>query len=302
MLNVRPLRNKICSKFFPPRLVSKMLVFTSWASHHRCAWLRPFRSPTYQAPKGYHYKLPRSQMCPSIFPSGTTTTMAAWQLKISTSAMSQWPTSTPPKTTDTINVGVLLPSDSWNERLQGIGGNGYSWQIQNVPTGHALRYPASCIIDGLRCLSGTTWTSPWRTSHTKHMITFPESLSSNGIRYLERITQIYRTSVTLGARCLHTMAWCVLYFAHDYYKLFDAPMMGHCFGRKGGYPSTMFDRLVAWVESDNAPTSLPVKYSPEDGKMYDRILCPYPQRAKYEGTGDVTCADAFYCAQSVVSV
>ncbi|KAJ5487139.1 hypothetical protein N7530_001439 [Penicillium desertorum] len=84
---------------------------------------------------------------------------------------------------------------------------------------------------------------------------------------------------------------------HEYYKLFEAPMMGHCFGTKGGYPSTMFESLVAWVESGNAPTSLPVKYSPEDGKTYDRILCPYPQQAKYKGTGDVTSADAFYCAE-----
>jgi hypothetical protein len=54
---------------------------------------------------------------------------------------------------------------------------------------------------------------------------------------------------------------------HEYYKLFEAPVMGHCFGTKGGYPSTMFESLIAWVESGNAPTSLPVKYSPEDGKM-----------------------------------
>jgi hypothetical protein len=83
---------------------------------------------------------------------------------------------------------------------------------------------------------------------------------------------------------------------HEYYKLFEAPMMGHCFGTKGGYPSTMFESLVAWVESGNAPTSLPVKYSPEDGKTYDRMLCP-PHRAKYKGTGDMTSDDAFYCAE-----
>ncbi|KUM55780.1 hypothetical protein ACN42_g11460 [Penicillium freii] len=105
-----------------------------------------------------------------------------------------------------------------------------------------------------------------------------EAIPSNG-------TRSYYEAVTAGDSNVH-----------DYYKLFEAPMMGHCFGTKGGYPSTMFDSPVAWVESDNAPTSLPVKYSPEDGKTYDRILCPYPQRAKYKGTGDVTFVDAFYCA------
>lgn len=84
---------------------------------------------------------------------------------------------------------------------------------------------------------------------------------------------------------------------HGYYRFFEAPMMGHCYGNQGGYPSTIFDSLVAWVESDTAPDSLPVSYYPEDGKTYDRILCPYPQRVKYKGAGNVTSADAFYCAQ-----
>ncbi|CAI7580642.1 unnamed protein product [Penicillium glandicola] len=106
-----------------------------------------------------------------------------------------------------------------------------------------------------------------------------EVIPSNG-------TRTYYEAVTAGDSNVH-----------EYYKLFEAPMMGHCFGTKGGYPSTIFDSLVAWVESNNAPTSLPVRYAPEDGKTYDRILCPYPQRVRHKGTGDVTSADAFYCAE-----
>jgi hypothetical protein len=84
---------------------------------------------------------------------------------------------------------------------------------------------------------------------------------------------------------------------HEVYRLFEVPMMGHCYGTKGGYPSTMFDSLVAWVENGIAPESLPVTYIPEDGKTYGRIICPYPQRVRYTGSGEVTTSDVFYCAE-----
>ncbi|OJJ36308.1 hypothetical protein ASPWEDRAFT_58248 [Aspergillus wentii DTO 134E9] len=83
---------------------------------------------------------------------------------------------------------------------------------------------------------------------------------------------------------------------NEYYRLFEAPMMGHCYGGQGGQPSTMFDSLVAWVESDTAPDSLPVKYRLNNGATYNRILCPYPQRVQYRGAGNVTSAESFYCA------
>ncbi|KAL2820872.1 Tannase/feruloyl esterase [Aspergillus cavernicola] len=85
--------------------------------------------------------------------------------------------------------------------------------------------------------------------------------------------------------------------AQDYYRFYEAPMMGHCYGSSGGYPSTIFDSVVAWVENGTVPESLPVSYTPKNGKTYDRILCPYPQRVHYDGTGNVTLAGSFYCAE-----
>lgn len=82
---------------------------------------------------------------------------------------------------------------------------------------------------------------------------------------------------------------------HDYYRFFEAPMMGHCYGGVGGYPSTLFDSLVAWVESGTPPDSLPVSYSTGDG-TYNRILCPYPEKVHYNGTGNTTSAGSFYCS------
>ncbi|KAK9852032.1 Tannase/feruloyl esterase [Penicillium brevicompactum] len=85
--------------------------------------------------------------------------------------------------------------------------------------------------------------------------------------------------------------------AAEYYRFFEAPMMGHCYGASGGYPSTIFDSMVAWVENGTVPETLPVSYTPKDGKTYDRMLCPYPQTVKYKGTGDHTLVESFYCAE-----
>jgi hypothetical protein len=74
----------------------------------------------------------------------------------------------------------------------------------------------------------------------------------------------------------------------QFYRLFRAPGVGHC-GLGGTGP---FDALVAWVENENhpAPDKIDVTIS---GK--GRRLCPYPQKAIYDGVGDPNVANSFYC-------
>jgi hypothetical protein len=79
---------------------------------------------------------------------------------------------------------------------------------------------------------------------------------------------------------------------HNYYRHFEAPGVGHCFTGKGLYPAGIFDSMVRWVEAGEVPDSLKVDVS--YGKQ--RILCPYPKRAHYKGTGDAYAVDSFYCA------
>jgi hypothetical protein len=83
---------------------------------------------------------------------------------------------------------------------------------------------------------------------------------------------------------------------HNYYRLFESPGLGHCFGGVGGYPSTLFDSLVAWVELDTAPANLTVRFIDKDDVENHRILCPYPQIVRYNGTGDLTSTESFYCS------
>ncbi|KAM0342055.1 hypothetical protein ACHAPU_009783 [Fusarium lateritium] len=67
---------------------------------------------------------------------------------------------------------------------------------------------------------------------------------------------------------------------HDFYRMFEVPGLMHCSGGNGGQPSNTFDALRAWVENGTVPETLPHLYTPvEGGPEFERLLCPYPQKA-----------------------
>jgi hypothetical protein len=79
---------------------------------------------------------------------------------------------------------------------------------------------------------------------------------------------------------------------HNYYRHFEAPGVGHCYTGTGLYPAGIFDSMVRWVEAGEVPDYLKVDVFA--GKQ--RILCPYPQKARYKGTGDTYAASSYYCS------
>ena len=81
---------------------------------------------------------------------------------------------------------------------------------------------------------------------------------------------------------------------HDFYRMFEAPGIQHCSYGNGGQPTSAFDALVAWVENGTAPETLLVS-STNNGTVFEKILCPIPARAVYDGSGDVTSAASFHC-------
>jgi feruloyl esterase len=78
-------------------------------------------------------------------------------------------------------------------------------------------------------------------------------------------------------------------------RLFMAPGMTHCGGGPG--PNT-FDSVSAieqWVEKGKAPEQMIASHS-ADGKVdRTRPVRPYPQSAKYKGTGSIDDAVNFAC-------
>ena len=82
----------------------------------------------------------------------------------------------------------------------------------------------------------------------------------------------------------------------DSYRLFMAPGMDHCGGGDG---SNTFDSIRAieeWVEAGKAPEQIMALRSRDGKTERTRPLCPYPQVAKYKGTGSTDDGANFSCS------
>jgi hypothetical protein len=99
----------------------------------------------------------------------------------------------------------------------------------------------------------------------------------------------------------------------SFLRLFMAPGVQHCgggpgpnsFGQGGASipddpDHSVYMALEQWVEKGRAPSKIiATKYvddSPTKGVRMTRPLCPYPQVAKYKGSGDANDAANFACA------
>jgi feruloyl esterase len=81
----------------------------------------------------------------------------------------------------------------------------------------------------------------------------------------------------------------------DSYRLFMVPGMAHCRGGDGADRFDVISAMEQWVEKKKAPDSIIA--SRYDGDKVDRTrpLCPYPQFARYNGTGSIDDASNFTC-------
>ena len=80
-------------------------------------------------------------------------------------------------------------------------------------------------------------------------------------------------------------------------RLFMAPGMGHCAGGEGPNAFDMIPPLEEWVEQGKAPDRVIASHGRGGQVDRTRPLCPYPQVAKYKGSGSMDDAVNFVCAQ-----
>jgi tannase/feruloyl esterase len=81
----------------------------------------------------------------------------------------------------------------------------------------------------------------------------------------------------------------------DFFRLFMVPGMTHC---RGGAGTDRFDAqsaIEAWVERGQAPATIAASRIENGNVTRTRPLCPYPQVAKYDGSGDTNDASNFRC-------
>jgi hypothetical protein len=98
--------------------------------------------------------------------------------------------------------------------------------------------------------------------------------------------------------------------ASDFARLYMVPGMGHCgggtnvtdFGQaaSGAVPMDaehdVFRALMAWSEKSKAPAAITASRIASGAVVRTRPLCPYPQVAKYKGSGSTDDAANFTCA------
>lgn len=83
----------------------------------------------------------------------------------------------------------------------------------------------------------------------------------------------------------------------DFFRLFMVPGMFHC---SGGVGTSTFDAvtpLIQWVEKGMAPATVPASRVVDGKTVRTRPLCPYPEVAKYKGSGSIDEAANFSCGK-----
>ena len=81
--------------------------------------------------------------------------------------------------------------------------------------------------------------------------------------------------------------------AGDFYRLYLIPGMAHCGGGEGPNSLSTLGPLEDWVEKGAAPGEL---IATRTGGM-QRPVCPYPQMAKYKGSGDANQPSSYVCVR-----
>ncbi len=82
----------------------------------------------------------------------------------------------------------------------------------------------------------------------------------------------------------------------EFFRLFMVPGMSHCSGGPGLNTIDAFPSLELWMEKGVEPKEIIAQRRTGSATEMTRPVCPYPQSARYIGTGDTNKAANFFCA------
>ena len=81
----------------------------------------------------------------------------------------------------------------------------------------------------------------------------------------------------------------------EFFRLFMVPGMAHCGGGVGPDQNDAVSAVIDWVEKGKAPEKIVARKIVNKEVTRSRPLCPYPQVARYKGTGSIDDAANFSC-------
>jgi feruloyl esterase len=82
----------------------------------------------------------------------------------------------------------------------------------------------------------------------------------------------------------------------EYFRMFMMPGVLHCGGGPGPDNVDWASIIADWVERERAPDRIVArKLGPGGVVTRSRPLCPYPQHAVYDGSGNADAAESFTC-------
>lgn len=81
----------------------------------------------------------------------------------------------------------------------------------------------------------------------------------------------------------------------DFLRLFMVPGMTHCAGGVGPDQNDAVTAVIDWVEKGVAPDRIVARKIVDGKTTRSRPLCPYPQVARYKGSGSIDDSASFQC-------
>ena len=83
-------------------------------------------------------------------------------------------------------------------------------------------------------------------------------------------------------------------------SLVSTTHVGHCSGGPGADRADWVTALEQWVEQGEAPdTIIAHKEDVHGDPVLERLLCPYPEEARYDRRGNADLASSYRCAAAM---
>ncbi|WP_342128511.1 tannase/feruloyl esterase family alpha/beta hydrolase [Hydrogenophaga sp. OTU3427] len=180
---------------------------------------------------------------------------------------------------------------------------------QNLATFNPLSFALTTDIDALNASMFAT--SGLYSESAMSFMTPPKPTQMHGLRNRGGKIMVYHGVSDAIFSVNDTETWfkgVQTDTGYDFARFYRVPGMGHCSGGPATDQFDMLTPLVNWVEKGQAPAAITasargagnaggVNSDLPAGWAADRSrpLCPYPQVARYKGTGSLELASSFSC-------